>query len=431
MKKRLVIIAGYFYPDTSPTGKVAMQFADLLKETYDVSIISIQTGTQQYCDFKWNGLTLHSLYNWRTFVDSLLKKRIKTSDSDSLKRLYRLAITFIKIFGHVSSWFIFPRPKCYSLWPNNLTWFYKKAYKKLTQLHQESPIDYLFTINSPFPAHLTGLRYKSMFPDVKWVTYTVDPYARASEFTQRYFLKQLKLTIDVQAEQRVYSNADHNFVSEEVHATDQSLFSGTPEKTSILPYILPNNISEVDDSIFSKEKINVVYAGSFYETIRNPKILLKTFLALNDPTILLHLFVSSDCDRMIDNFVLQSQNRIIRHLTVSHEKVLQILSQSDILLSLGNSTPAFKPSKIFEYISTGKSIIHFYQNGLKEDVLNKYQLTLQIDQEKLTIEDISIAVKNFCYKNKGQVLDYDKISEMYPEHSVSRIKEQLMDVFNN
>jgi hypothetical protein len=48
--KRIAIVAGYCYPDTSPTGKIAMQYAEMLKEEYEVSLVFIQTASKGLMD---------------------------------------------------------------------------------------------------------------------------------------------------------------------------------------------------------------------------------------------------------------------------------------------------------------------------------------------------------------------------------------------
>ena len=47
---------------------------------------------------------------------------------------------------------------------------------------------------------------------------------------------------------------------------------------------------------------------------------------------------------------------------VSHTVAIQYMSEADFLLNIGNSISSMVPSKIFEYISTGKPIISIYSN---------------------------------------------------------------------
>ena len=43
------------------------------------------------------------------------------------------------------------------------------------------------------------------------------------------------------------------------------------------------------------------------------------------------------------------------------EDIIRIYQEADILVNIGNSIDNQMPSKIFEYISTGKPILNFYK----------------------------------------------------------------------
>ena len=130
---------------------------------------------------------------------------------------------------------------------------------------------------------------------------------------------------------------------------------------------------------------------------------------------------------MIDNYINKSNGRIIRHLQVEPFMVPDILLNADILISVGNSSEAFKPSKIFEYISTGKPIVHFYQQEYFDLTLNKYPLSLQLsqncDNEKLNMNKMY----DFCFCSKGQSIGEEIINEIFNNHSKSYVESILLD----
>ena len=429
--KRIIIIAGYVYPDTSPTGKIAMQFADILKENYEVSMLYIQSGLERVEGVKHNGITLHAIYNVRLYWEQYLIQKTKTSSTVGIQKLFKIATKVVKGIGRINAWFVFPRSKCYALWPTNLIWFYPKAYRKLVKLHNKKNFDVVFSVTSPFPAHLAARKFKLKYPYVRWVTYTVDPYARASGFTKTFILPNLKAKVDIKVEKSIYELADYNFVSEEVFNTEAELYLKELYKTVALPYLLLPNSIKSEKKLFPSDKINLVYAGTFYESIRNPEYLFKTFLAVDNPNILLHLYIVGDCDSLIDSYVNRSKGRIIRHESVSIEKVPCILSQADILISVGNSTTSFKPSKIFEYIATGKPIVHFYQNGLCDEILLKYNASFQIDQSIPIDEKRALEFVQYCLNNRSNKLEWKDIIIRFQNHSLDNIRNLLLNGFCN
>ena len=334
--KHLVLIAGVYYPQPSPTGKCAGQYVSLLKDEYDIDIIYIQSNLGKTYGVTVDGETLFSITNWRVWIEMWFQKRRENSNNKFLCRIYMLGVILMKVIGRLQSTLLFP---------GNMRWFYKKAYRTLIMINKRYPIDVIFTVNSPFAAHLAGRAYKTKYPNVNWITYTVDPFFIG--FEHCISRQNYKYTKALFEEKSVLASADTNFLSEEVYEYCKKLYENIIEKTFPLPYLLLKNENSAIN-LFDPQKINLVYAGRFYKEIRNPEILLKTFLLVNNKDLLLHLYVSSDCEELINDYVEKSSGRIIRHNLVEHEEILKILNSADILINVGNTIPEFKPSKIFE-----------------------------------------------------------------------------------
>ena len=418
---KIVIIAGVFFPEPSPTGKCVLQYANILKENYDVSVVFIQSGLEKINGVSEQGLILYALFNLRLYLENYFIAKAKKKDHSIIQKFFQLMVLFIKAVGRIQS---------NILWPNNLRWFYKKAYKKLLELHQKTQIDCIFTINSPFTAHLAGRKFKSNFPNVRWMTYTVDPFSSVIKEHSNFLFPKLRGKIDLREERNIYQQADINFVSEEVYATDQAIFAEVIDKIIPLPYMLIE-IPTTKKEYFSSENINLLYAGRFYRSIRNPEYFFRAFLEIENPKIILHLYATSDCEQLIEKYIRLSKDRIIRYDPVGIEEIQKIMTKADILISIGNSSAAFKPSKTFEYISAGKPIIHFYQNGNRDDILDQYPLSLQIDQNEPDIIKSANLLQIFCIKNKCKSIAWNEISSIYSKHSRISIQKLLFQGVEN
>ena len=104
-----------------------------------------------------------------------------------------------------------------------------------------------------------------------------------------------------------------------------------------------------------------VYAGTFYRKLRNPTFALQTIAkALLGTEKKLYVLGGGDCDSLVLNAV-HAYPKHIEYLGVqSHEVAKKYLCEAAVLLSVGNEKSPIMPSKIYEYIATGKPIIHFY-----------------------------------------------------------------------
>ncbi|MBQ3133430.1 MAG: hypothetical protein IJC17_04040 [Clostridia bacterium] len=90
-------------------------------------------------------------------------------------------------------------------------------------------------------------------------------------------------------------------------------------------------------------------------------------------------------------------------------------------MNIGNRAAEFLPSKTFEYIATGKPILHFKNGGECCFRLKKYPLVLQLNQAESQLSEA------FIRETAGRLLTYDEICEIYREHTKDAIKEQLLN----
>jgi glycosyltransferase involved in cell wall biosynthesis len=424
--KNLTIIAGHVFPQSSPTGKVALQFAEILKEKFQVSIIFIQSGDETYNGSVKQGLKLYSIFSPRLWLERTFEKCASQRTAPCSIRLFQFATNIVKFSGRLGAWFLPVRPKSYWLWPDNLIWYYSKAYKQLEKNNSLENIDTLLTINSPFPAHLAGRKFKKKYPHVRWLTFTIDPFARASDFSKQWLFRSLKARVDTAEEKGVFKTADLNFVSEEVYETDTEIFSEVIDKVIPIPYLLNKPEPTVGESMFAQGKINLVYAGRFYRSIRNPEYFLRIFCSMENPDITLHLFTFSDCDDLIDKYVSLSSGRIIRHAPVTTEQIPDILNQANILVSVGNSTTSFKPSKLFEYLATGKPILHINQSNQHDEVLEKYPLCIQVYPGNISETDTALEIQQFCKAHVHKQLPWESVNTLFPQHSLENIRNTIL-----
>lgn len=417
--KRVVMVTGVVYPQPSPPGKIALHFANILKEKFNVSIIFMQTTLNETNGYKTNGIEYYSVFGLRLFFEVFFRTKSEKTKSKFAQKLLGFLVLSMRAIGRVESMFLFP---------NNLRWHYIKSYKKLLKLNEEQRIDAVFSICSPFSAHLAAKKFKKRNPQIQWITYTVDPFAISERLNNIALFKYFKDKKNLFVEKQVYQEADYNLVSEEVYKSEAKAFSGLEYKTKQLPYLLIKP-AEPENRFFSRSKFNLLYAGRFYKDIRNPEFMFQSFLNIKDKSFLLHLFSMSDCKELIDKYIEKSNGRIINYPPVSISEISQLLMSADILISIGNSVPEFKPSKTFEYISTGKPIINFYRNDLIDDSLAHYPLSLQINEDTIDIAESSLKMESFCIEKKGAILDWIEVNRLYKKHSIENIKETLFSVF--
>ena len=388
MKKHLAMIVGGYYPIPSPTGKCAEQYVSLIQDDYEIDVVCIaRSDDKSYAYNKKNVYPAGCSYVY-------FQKEIE----NKLRFLHAGSKALLRIWNSVHQ-------------PNNLHWYVNAAYKKLKAIHSDKPIDVIFSVGAPMAAHCAAMQFKALHPEVRWVTYSVDSYAAQNKNKKRFR----------NFEKGVLGKSDYNLLSEEIYNNSPFLYDDFADRVGTLPYLLPAIRHEMSHNhYFDSSKTNFVYAGSFYKEIRNPSFLLEAFMHTREDVVL-HLFCSSDCDELINQAVATSYGKIVRHGIVGPDEIADVYAEADVLVSVGNSLPEFKPSKTFEYIATCKPILNIYYNGLREDVLEKYPMSLQICNSAEAILSAK-EIDEFISISAGKMVLEDEIKTRFKKYMPDSIQ---------
>lgn len=110
-----------------------------------------------------------------------------------------------------------------------------------------------------------------------------------------------------------------------------------------------------------EDKIRLVYAGTLYKQMRNPESLLNILVDISKKIeIDVYFLGGGDCEELL-NKAERDSNGVVKYLGMQpHDIAMDYLARADILLSIGNAESPMAPSKIYEYMSTGKPIVHTY-----------------------------------------------------------------------
>ena len=399
MKKHLAIVCGVYYPEASPTGVCVKRIVEVLADVYDIDIVCIASDGKDT-----------SVIKQTENIHAVGCKRIELeAKSYGIKKIFFHAIGGLQIKTKLLG---------------NLSWYRKAALHKLIEIHSERKLDVVFTVCSPFASHLAGIDMVERFPEIKHCGYTVDPYSTPCRI-RPFFISRDKLVL---IENKVLCNIGNLLVSEEVYENRSDLLLGLRNCTA-LPYMLPTfNMVEVNEKLCPTSGVDCVYAGRFYEDIRNPEFLLRVFAKLSDQNVRLHLF-SVGCDEIIRQYEAKYSN-IICHEQVSHELISTVYKQADILIGVGNTIAEFMPSKTFEYIAALKPIIFVNHATMTNKILDMHPEVIQISDAS-NVDEAAELVKDFCIQNENKQLDQDVVKKIYYKHSLDNIKKILLECTND
>lgn len=246
----------------------------------------------------------------------------------------------------------------------------KNIFKECCSIVDNNNAVKVFSVSDPFFTHRVAEKL-SRNKYIKWVPVWLDSYSNG-------FCKQNKLweLSSLYYEKRIFDKApfiyslNQSFVGNRlIHNYENKL------KYFDIPYI-----REIEINCKNK---NIIYAGLLGDANRNPIPVLKFFMKaipLLDKDVCFHFYVRNPDE--YKDYQENSFNRILFHPFVSRVELTRILSESYMLISIGNAISFQLPSKVIENISYRKPIIFLYSQK-KDPSFNYYKFYPDIFQQDI------------------------------------------------
>lgn len=329
---RVLIVSGSFLPLNSPRSFRTTELAkELTQLGHDVSLLIPET-PYDYSEFLGRYPMTIKFYN-------RLPERLKYVGISIIDRA---------IF-HYSHWLI-NRPAIRSM-------------KNVEQaLKDESDHDVLITIAFPHYVHwAVGNLYKKGHRIAKtWIADCGDPFMLSGTDANKppFWFKPLEI--------RWCKYCDYITVP-----TETSYKGYYPEFYNKIR-IIPQGFN-FDEVILPQYKRNEVptfaYTGSIIPKKRDPRRLLEWLTTVQTP-FCFHVYGNGVS--FFAPFQEQLGSKLVIHESVSRNELLQVLSQMDFLLNIGNGTNVQTPSKLIDYSLVKRPILTIESENIKESVFKEF-----------------------------------------------------------
>lgn len=261
------------------------------------------------------------------------------------------------------------------------SFFAKKNYMAeefLCKWLQEEQIDTVVSINCSielsFP--LLRLRKKGKL-SCKWFFYMLDPFA-----SHEYYLSHAPEAKLRKLQHAIMDRCDRVLGTKLIY--DETAKWETKEildkfRLTEFPKVEKPEYKPCDDDIaLDPEFTHVVCTGSKNETVRNSRYTLELCKRVSDLPVRFH-FIGYGWTEGRE--VVEDEN-LVFYPPQSPEVAKNLQLTGDFLLNIGNVVTNQLPSKVLEYISTGKPIINFYKSeGCPAKALLENANALNISEE--------------------------------------------------
>lgn len=158
-------------------------------------------------------------------------------------------------------------------------------------------------------------------------------------------------------------------------------------------------------------RINLLFCGWLYSDIRSPQYFLDILSRLDERFCV--YFMGKECEKLCERFHFTTRAQVVTLPQQPYQVALDAMAAADVLINIGNSVPVHMPSKILEYINTGKPMVNFYKFADCPTLYytKRYPLCLNLFEEDLDIDKAANSFVRFCLENKGKAVPRDFIEK--------------------
>lgn len=421
MRKTVVFIVEKYYPTYSAVGICAGNIIQELTSTYNIIVIAKKNLNEEDL-IKCNNhyiVTYSTLdNNIRNYVDEKLKISIGYK-----RNLYVFLKNIVRGFGYLMAIVKKENVKKQDV---------RAIYCKLEGL-QDNIIAIIPTC-LPIESIIASINYKNnKSGQTKVIPLLFDKFTENRTLHRTEINKTKKFSKHLSIEKAIIEQCDKLMYVESWEEHINKYFGEYKGKFIQIEHPLIKGINANNTVQYDPKKINIVYTGALYKKLRSPlRVLevLENLMAKND-RILVHFYITGDCDSIILEYCRKYPNNIVYHGQVKSDVAKSAIVNADVLLSIGNTDITQLPSKIFEYISTGNPIIHFYSD--KEDpsipILDRYKNALCVNNNN---QDKDVEENLFeMFNKKDAKVNFDEIENIYKDATPRYTADILMNLIDN
>ncbi|WP_154991599.1 glycosyltransferase family protein [Priestia megaterium] len=381
MINKSVLIIGYWYLPNNSARTFHTQgiISSLLKNGYKVELIVPSENNKTSVIEEKHNFTIH-----RVKRGIFLNKNVNAKMyNNNLVNKNSLIKKFIKKI----------------IWPDKTIEWTLNSYRYIAKQLNIEDYKQLITIGLPISSHITGALIKKKKSSIIWLADYGDPYTFNPGRTRE------KRFMDPWIERNIMKKVDRIIIPHKESLKAYTDLKIPRDKINVIPQLFQYQPISAPEYNIQSKFINLIYAGTLYEDIRNPIEFLKgyveAFKKRND--LCLHFFGEKQDLLYFLNQITHEEPEDLNirvNSYIERRKLLGIMKEMDILVNISNISSLQLPSKLIDYVNSGNCILNI---GRK------------LNDEFTNIPNESIYIEKFLinYNSEGQSINYDEILEFY------------------
>lgn len=425
---KVLIICYDFFPEAKPN---TYRWFNIAKKWYDeegVEVYVISGAKNQFKDYEEvDGI---KIYRTSEYLIGNLKYKYRNEVQEATSCEQRsLSVSFKKI---VRLLYDFTWAKLY--WPDHSFLWCFSALPLAKKIIEEHKIEKIITVSWTFSAHLIGYNLKSKFNSIFWLADTVDPFSIDKTVNNSFIYSRLN-TI---AERKIFERANINTVlTNRIREKYISIFPDIKNKIIVNNNIfIPQKYDYRNSNKLKEKQIKLVFLGTLSEDVRSPKNLLILFdrLVNKFSNVKFELNIYGEFSKSLFRFYEYPKllnSSILLHGFIDKTLVNNVIKEADILVNIGNINKYQEPSKLIEYMYSGKKILNIcsLEEDTSAELLKIYPLNFNVFPKDLKDDEITFKVFDFLTDNA--MLDSNFLNSILKDYMLQAVSDKYLYFIKN
>lgn len=419
--KEIMIILNHYPAETSPTDIAVKPVVDELSKHYKVVCLCTNAFG---CGCGKIGSNIEIVTIKNSIIDknyNKYKNNPRVILSKLWRKMFRIKMRFIQFMT-------------IPIYPNLHPVIMSRIIKVASEVIEARHTDMIISVCFPGESVLAGEKLKKKYPRISFVPYFIDAYACGT--APKYVPRSYSFKKRLESERRVIKAADRVVAMESSYSFHHNYNSDYIGKFRFLnpAFLTRKNLSLINEvtqnDVIEKDCINIIYTGYLYLPDRNPKYILELLSKTKYDNINIIFIGNANVGNILNEGRKTFKGTIKQIGFMSHDNLVKIVKNADLLLNLGVSNSNAISGKIFEYMSYGKPIltVYFKEDDAALTYLNEYPLSCSINQTVTTVDDGVHIVERFIDSYLGKTIDYSTVEDKFYTSTPYAFIEVVKDV---
>jgi hypothetical protein len=442
---KILIICHSYKPNNDPRSlrwtALSEEFITLGNEVHVITNNPYQLKKKELC----NGVNIYRLGGgWSSFLRFWVNKKVSSINVDSMiiSSESKSSYQYLKIVNNLKKIirFIYDVTIKNIYWPDGDFQFIIPAFRLSKFLLNKYKFDALISVSHPFSSHVVAFFIQKKIKNLRWLADSGDPFSFLKESSPNNFKIYRKLNYKI--EHKILRSADcFSVTTFNTASLYQKIFPEFANKVKVFPPLLNSLFLSAPkvNKYFSENAIIILFVGRFYNDIRSPiplLNLLERLLNYSDKLeerIQLHIIGPSIIDEKLiqDRPILR--NKIFFHGQVPHINAIEAMFSANFLVNIGNITLFQLPSKVVEYMATGRPIL----NICNTETDSSHALLLNYPLYYNWIINISNDIESLCdfiiehQKSKLSNFEIQNQISLFNQHDIAKLYLNELFIIND